>query len=112
MINLRQQPDYSFSFGAQDEERFLLHFNYNTTKLFSKEVSSIQIYTYGRSIYLNNPFNTSCSVSICDLLGREFKTQKVGTGISVVNNGNNAAGIYLVKVMSEKGIFFQKVMME
>lgn len=116
MQDLRELPVYSFTASSNDEaERFLLHFAWSPNGIddnFEGATSNIQIYSYGKDIYIRstyNAINQNGDVFIYDLMGREIIQKKV-VGTELLKIPVNTTNNYLVvKVVNEGSTKTQKV---
>ncbi|MBI5218302.1 MAG: T9SS type A sorting domain-containing protein [Bacteroidia bacterium] len=110
MIDIRQQPVYSFTFNTGDENRFLLHFNYNQTNINPIDNSEISIYSFGKNIYVNNGFKENATIKIYNLLGNEILASVIRPGLNRLPMNPIAGDVYIVKAINGKKIFTKKIM--
>jgi hypothetical protein len=105
--NLSDNPQYSFSYIAgESEHRFKLHFTEMTPNPESAEVN---IYSVGKTVMVNNFTGLNGEIQIYDLTGRMILNSSIDSGNQSSFKLNTAAGPYIVKVITAKGVQSQKV---
>ncbi len=109
MIDLRQNPEYSFNASPADaEHRFNLHFK-NTNGIDEKANSVVGVYSNQHSVYIRNTNNLQGNVEVYDITGRLIHSSKLSGNqldkIDIVNYTGNL----LVKVITPKAIAIEKV---
>lgn len=109
LIDLRLQPDYSFTFNTGDDNRFLLHFNQTATSVTKVTSENISIYGYKKGIYINNPTNTAGSVIVYDLIGNVIFAEKLTSGLNKLSVSTIAASYVIVKVICGETVLTRKV---
>ena len=102
MTNLLEE-NYTFSYKTGNkDDRFNLHF-----ALYEDVINAVNIYSYGKDIYVLLPENVTAEIYVYNLMGQLIKTAvSEGSRNTIkINNGGN----YLVKVMTLDGVKAQKV---
>jgi hypothetical protein len=111
--DLRANPVYSFTHVSSDDpNRFLLHFNSPNFGINDqKNVRPVDIYSYGQSIYITavNGKNLAGKVYVYDLPGQELYQQTLPDQQMMKINFNLTEGYYIVKVVTDQGVYTDKV---
>jgi len=111
--NLKLNPVYCFTYDTTDApNRFILHFDNPTFGVNDvKDIKPVQIYSYENSIYIDavNGKNLTGSVNVYDLLGQELYQQSLPNQQMTKMNLNLTEGYYVVKVVSDQGVYIAKV---
>ena len=103
--DITQKP-YSFSYtSGEAANRFKLHFS--ALSVEDDEQSSLSIYSYQKTVYVNFNNHHSGDIYIYNMAGQLITSRETASGL--VNIGLNAPGVYIVKVVSEKEITTTKV---
>jgi hypothetical protein len=107
--DLRLNPVYSFDYAINDNvNRFNLHFK-AATGIADPANSGIFVYSYERTVVINNTTGLNGEVRIFDMTGRELKDASMSS-TSVTRIPMQAAiGNYIVKVTTTQGTVNQKV---
>ncbi len=112
---LNQNPTYTFN-GYQNDnaDRFLLHFTWSPGGIGedNEESSNIQIYSYGKDVYIrstDNTINQNGDVFVYDLMGREILQQHIHSDELIKIPINLSNTYVVVKVVKEGSIKTQKV---
>jgi hypothetical protein len=108
-INLKETPSYTFTKeSAQTElsDRFLLTFSKVTTGLSTPE-SSIAVFTRGSQLQIVSSDDIR-RVEVIDMQGRKILTE-TNTGGSVFTHDLPSNAMYVVKVLTGKGLTTRKV---
>lgn len=97
MTDLRLS-DYTFSVDSptEDNNRFVLHYNYNQTLNaveFKKNVSGINSY-FSNNELISKVENESMSITIYDLTGKQILKQGYN---NIIQTGSLNSGVYVVK---------------
>jgi len=113
MVNLKLDQKYDFTASANDESRFVLHFNYQevTSGLANNDQSLVKIYSNEKSIYvdLNHQF-VDALVEVYSINGAKLLNNKLmSQGLNELKLQNVATGLYLVKVISNEMVKVEKV---
>ena len=106
--NLLQNPVYNFTAATNDNaNRFVLHF---ATAVGVNEIgnSNGSIYAYDNNIYINAGEQIK-QINVYNTLGQLVKTLNNVNGLQKINMNGNATGYYIVKVVSDKNVYSEKV---
>lgn len=107
--NLHTDPEYSFNYTTGDSEmRFRLHFK-SANGIQSVINNEIIVYSELNTLVIKNSTNLYGEVMIFDLTGRELLRKNMNSQPETRILLNVTDGIYLVKVITEKGITSTKV---
>jgi hypothetical protein len=105
--DLSTNQKYSFNYIAgESEHRFKLHFTEMTPNPESAEVN---IYSVGKTVIVNNFTGLNGEIHIYDFTGRMILNNSIDSGNQSSFKLNTAAGPYIVKVITAKGVQSQKV---
>jgi hypothetical protein len=111
--DLKENPVYTFTYDTLDApNRFILHFDDPTLGVKDmKDVKPVQIYSYEKSIYVDasNGKTLTGNVYVYDLLGKDLYQQTLPDQQMIKINLNVTEGYYLVKVVSDQGVYTGKV---
>jgi len=104
---------YSFSATPNDQtDRFIVHFfgptNVNETML-GKEMP-IKIYSQGNNVYIksSNEAEIVYKVVVYDMMGRKIQQLNEAANVSKISI-RDATGYYIVKVLTDKNVYTEKV---
>jgi len=108
--DLRLNPVYNFTASlGNNSGRFILHFanpTYGVNELTKKNVS---IYSYDKDVYINTNDNVK-EISIYNIMGQEIlKKSEPNKQTLYKLTVDNATGNYIVKVLTDKGVYTEKV---
>lgn len=109
--NLMQNPVYNFTATTTDNaNRFVLHF---ATAVGVNEIgnSNGSIYAYDNSIYVNANEQIK-QISVYNAMGQLVKTLNNVNGLQKINMNGNATGYYIVRVVSDKNVYSEKVLIK
>jgi hypothetical protein len=107
--DLRLNPVYSFNYLTSDNEnRFNLHFK-AATGINDPANSGIFVYSYERTVVINNTTGLNGEVRIFDMTGREIKGANMSSTTETRIYLPVAVGTYIVKVTTAQGTVNQKV---
>jgi hypothetical protein len=107
--DLRLNPVYSFNYLTSDNEnRFNLHFK-AATGINDPANSGIFVYSYERTVVINNTTGLNGEVRIFDMTGREIKGANMSNTTETRIYLPVAVGTYIVKVTTAQGTVNQKV---
>ena len=114
--DLKLNSSYLFTYDPHDDPmRFILHFDNATFGLTdSKNIPSVQIYSYGNCIYIKSQDGLlqEGKVFVYDLIGKElFYSALSNTSLNKIIP-NKKEGYYLVKVITNNGMQFGKVFLK
>ncbi len=105
--NLSDNVQYSFSYIAgESEHRFKLHFTENSS---NPEPSEVSIYSVGKKVIVNNYTGLSGDIQVYDFTGRIILNSSIDSGNQSSFTLSAAAGPYVVKVITAKGVHSRKV---
>jgi len=102
---------YNFAYKTGSEKPFRLHFGDNNTALNNNTAATLQVYSAGKFVYVNNPNAEQVTVSIYDLSGKKIYENKTGFGLQRIAV-NAVNGMYLVKVSGNSKMTTAKVMIQ
>jgi hypothetical protein len=109
-INLNQEPEYSFNaFPGDDEHRFNLLFNLVGLPDSQTGMNVINIYSSGKDVYVNIPFDLQGDINIYSMIGNWIYTVPVKENSLNKITMKNAGGYYIVKVIGNTGTRTAKV---
>ena len=106
--NLLQNPVYNFTAATTDNaNRFVLHF---ATAVGVNEIgnSNGSIYAYDNNIYINASEQIK-QINVYNTLGQLVKTLNNVNGLQKINMNGNSTGYYIVRVVSDKNVYSEKV---
>ncbi|PKP17647.1 MAG: hypothetical protein CVU06_12935, partial [Bacteroidetes bacterium HGW-Bacteroidetes-22] len=107
--DLRLNPVYSFNYQVGDNDnRFKLHFK-NATGIDKPTLNGITVYSFDRTVVINNTTGLTGEVRIFDLTGRELKDANMSSSTTTRIPLSAAIGTYIVKVTTAQGSVNQKV---
>ncbi|MHC1775333.1 MAG: T9SS type A sorting domain-containing protein [Lentimicrobium sp.] len=107
--DLRLNPVYSFNYATNDSEaRFKLHFK-AATGIADPATNGIFVYSYERTVVINNTTNLNGEIRIFDMTGRELKDANMSAASETRLPLQVAVGTYIVKVTTAQGTVNQKV---
>ncbi|MCX6231595.1 MAG: GEVED domain-containing protein [Bacteroidetes bacterium] len=105
--NLVTNPIYSFTAISGDNiNRFIVHFNYKGNN--GNKNNSKVIYSYGSDIYVNSS-ETVMQISIYNPKGQLIYTVNKPEGIFYYSLNGKSKGCYLVKLITDKKVYSEKV---
>jgi len=110
MINLRVDNTYVFNYvSGENPDRFNLHFRMAANGI-DENSSSVNIYSYSKSIYINSDNSLTGILSVYNVLGQEMISRQLdGKTIYSVNMNGASKGYYLVKIITEHNTITRKV---
>lgn len=109
--NLMQNPVYNFTATTTDNaNRFVLHF---ATSVGVNEIGKTNggIYAYDNNIYVNTNEQIK-QISVYNAMGQLIKTVNNVNGLQKINMNGNATGYYIVRVVSDKNVYSEKVLIK
>lgn len=109
--NLMQNPVYNFTATTTDNaNRFVLHFD---TSVGVNEIGKTNggIYAYDNSIYVNANEQIK-QIRVYNAMGQLVKTLNNVNGLQKINMNGNATGYYIVRVVSDKNVYSEKVLVK
>jgi len=112
ITDLNQTADYSFTASTTDNaNRFQLIFALSPLSISNNEIQHISIYSYDNTIYVNSN-ETIKQIAIYNTLGQLIKTLENKTGLVTVNMKEYAAAYYVVRVVTTKNVYSEKLMLK
>jgi hypothetical protein len=111
MVNLMDNPTYSFNANAGDpEQRFTLHFNPVGVPTITEK--AVRIYSNDKTIFVNIPSSMQGTIHVYDLIGNEIAQKSVvGNALNKISL-SNPSGYYFVKVIGDSGTTSGKVFIQ
>lgn len=109
--NLMQNPVYSFTAATTDNaNRFVLHF---ATAVGVNEIGNSNggIYAYDNNIYVNTNGQIK-QICVYNAMGQLVNTLSNVNGLQKINMNGNATGYYIVRVVSDKNVYSEKVLVK
>lgn len=110
IVNLVQQPNYTFNALTTDSvKRFKVHFS-NSTHILSENKSEIQIFTIKNTVYINSLNDEKIlSVKISDLMGRKVKDIKTNYERNFTSHLQINPSVYFIYVKTNKSEYSKKI---
>jgi len=110
IIDLLENPIYTFESNPEyDAERFRVHFKSTTGISEGENISSFNIYSFNKNIYVSNPEFQNANVFVYNLIGQEVATFKINGDATNSFQLGVPSGYYLVKVVGDQTINTKKV---
>jgi len=114
MIEVAQHGQYVFSANPSDSpDRFMLHFGLVGEEAFvsAGDNEAFHIYSYQNTVYVQSFLQQeiSGSVMIHNMMGQEILNNKLENTSLNKFSLNTGSGYYVVKVLSDSGVYSQKV---
>ncbi|MFU8843466.1 MAG: right-handed parallel beta-helix repeat-containing protein [Bacteroidales bacterium] len=114
MIEVTQHGQYVFSANPSDSpDRFMLHFGLVGEEAFvsADDNGAFHIYSYQNTVYVQSFLQQeiSGSVMIHNMMGQEILNNKLENTSLNKFSLNTGSGYYVVKVLSDSGVYSQKV---
>lgn len=109
--DFRSIPQYPFMASSNDDpNRFLLHFAYSPVDVIdvSDDNSTINIYSYGKDVYIRSTENRYATVTVYDLVGRIVQQQKIENKLEKIQL-NISNSYVVVKVVTDETTKTEKV---
>lgn len=104
------------SAGTKGSGRFYLHLTGAVTDVnITPDNQKINIFSYGKEIYIQGNLNENVIVRIYDISGKMVKTQRLDYGIiniNVIRADELKSGIYFVKLESKEKLETAKIFLE
>ncbi len=112
ITDLNQHPDYTFAASTTDNaNRFQLIFALSPLGISNNASITTNIYSNNSSIYINSS-ETVKSIAIYNTLGQLIRTVANNSGTTVVDMKDAATGYYIVRVVTNKNVYSEKVMIK
>ena len=110
-VDLLATPSYTFEASNNDyESRFRLVFNANAIEENDTEANTTFAYYNGSEWVINNPSTGSgdnATLQVVDMMGRVLSSQTISGNANVTLN--QAAGIYVLRLVNGENVMVQKV---
>jgi len=113
IIDLQQQPVYTFNYQPGQTNRFQLRFN-NITADKDAPMSEGNIFYSRGKININVPSmeGNDAVVQVFDIAGRQLSTTRITINGIVQVKAPVATGVYIVRVLSGNGAFTERVLIQ
>ncbi len=112
LSDLNQNSTYAFTATSNDNaNRFLLLFAASPLSISNYVLQNTSIYAFGNSIYINSDESVK-QISIYNTLGQLIETVENTYGKTIVNMKNYAASYYIVRVVTTKNVYSEKVFLK
>jgi len=112
LSDLNQHADYTFAASATDiADRFQLIFTLSPLKISDNLIQNSAIYSYENTIFVAANENIQ-KITIYNTLGQLIKTLENKTAKIAVDMNGNASGYYIVKVVTNKNVYSEKVLIK
>ncbi|NVN94312.1 MAG: T9SS type A sorting domain-containing protein [Bacteroidetes bacterium] len=112
ITDLNQTADYTFAASTTDNaNRFQLLFALSPLSISDNVIENTSIYSNNSSIYVNSN-ETIKQIAIYNTLGQLIKTVANTNGKAIVNMKENAVGYYVVRVITNKNVYSEKVLIK
>ena len=112
IIDLNQNASYTFAATTNDNaDRFQLIFAASPLGISDNQIQNTSIYSNDNNIYINSN-ETVKQISIYNTLGQLVKTIENTNGTIIVNMNGNVDGYYIVKVITNKNVYSEKVLIK
>ena len=109
LTDMNQNATYTFTAITNDNaNRFQLLFAASPLSVSNTVLQHTSIYAFDNSIYINSD-ETVQQISIYNTLGQLIKTVENTNGKTIVNMKNYAASYYIVRVVTTKNVYSEKV---
>ncbi len=107
--DLNQKVKYSFAATTADNtNRFQLIFALSPLSISDNEMMNTSIFAYDNTITINSN-EAIQQIAIYNTMGQIIKTIGKTNGTQTVNMTGNATGYYIVRVVTEKNVYSEKV---
>lgn len=107
LYNLRFSNTYSFTAYKNDSpDRFVIHFGYPSN--INSIIDYVSIYSWGKEVHVDIPFEVNGEIQIFDLMGRGVATSEVHSGHNIIPL-NKDTGPYFIRLVSDRGMVTKKV---
>jgi len=109
ITDLNQNPEYSFTASSNDNaNRFQLIFALSPLEISNKEMLNTCIYSFDNNIYINSNESVK-QITIYNPLGQLIKTVSNDTRTIHINMKEDASAYYIVRVVTTKNAYTEKV---
>jgi len=112
ITNLNQNPNYTFAATTNDNaDRFQLIFAASPLGILDNQIQNTSIFSNNNNIYINSN-EVVKQISIYNTLGQLVKTIDSNNGTIIVNMNGNVNGYYIVRVITNKNVYSEKVLIK
>jgi len=112
VTDLNQNSMYAFTATTNDNaNRFQLIFAMSALGISNNVIENTSIYSYDNSIYVNSN-ETIQQIAIYNTLGQLIKTIENKNGSIVVDMNGNPSAYYIVRVVTSKNVYSEKVLVK
>jgi hypothetical protein len=109
--NLLQNPVYSFTAATTDNaNRFVLHFA-TSVGVNENGKTNTGIYAYDNNIYVNANEQIK-QIAVYNTMGQLIETTNNVNGLQKISMNGHATGYYIVKVITDKNVYSEKVLVK
>lgn len=110
--HLKQNPEYTFNASEGDDyNRFLLIFS-PVGMTESSENELMHIYAYGKTLTVLNPENLHGSIQILNIPGQQVRQQSINGETFLRMETDLSSGVYIISIVSSKGIINKKIIIQ
>ncbi|MFZ4401684.1 MAG: BNR-repeat neuraminidase N-terminal domain-containing protein [Bacteroidales bacterium] len=112
ITDLNQNSNYSFAATTNDNaNRFQLLFALSPLGITNTGIQNTSIYANNNKIYINSN-EAIQNIAIYNTLGQLIKTVANNSGTISVDMKDNAMGYYIVKIVTNKNVYSEKVLVK
>ncbi|MFZ4400699.1 MAG: T9SS type A sorting domain-containing protein [Bacteroidales bacterium] len=112
ITDLNQNPDYTFAATTNDiEMRFQLIFALSPLAISNQQIQHTGIYSFNNTIFINSNESIN-SISVYNTFGQLIKSIENADANTIISMKDNATGYYIVKVVSDKNVYSEKVLVK
>ncbi|TNF28027.1 MAG: T9SS type A sorting domain-containing protein, partial [Bacteroidetes bacterium] len=109
--DLNAEPNYAFtSDGGNHPNRFALHFGISITDVERIQETTSRVYSHASQLTVQLPEKTTAMLSLLDIAGREVYSTSLRETSSVLEP-NVTTGVYIVNIITHKGMESHKVIL-
>jgi hypothetical protein len=109
--NLLQNPVYNFTATTTDNaNRFVLHFA-TSVGVNENGKTNTGIYAYDNNIYVNANEQIK-QIAVYNTMGQLIETTNNVNGLQKISMNGHATGYYIVKVITDKNVYSEKVLVK
>ena len=123
MIDLFSEPVYHFSALMEgNRNRFLIHFlpiqslspycKDETSGVDEDVAEDMQIYAYGKNIYIASDLQRRADISLYDMLGKQLLHESTKLNGLYVKALDFNSGAYIIRLETEDGVFTKKIVLQ
>jgi len=113
MIDLSQQTEYDFTAQKGDDpNRFVLHINGVTAVPNVNQTDGIQVFAFGKTVYLHGQQSLNGNVSIFNTLGQQVYTGVLNGAAKQQIRLNQQHGVYFVRLKENNRVITKKIFIQ